>query len=162
MTTVRPGTEADFEVAVAVWRESDTARRGRPAAPEVEETVRSRLGLPGTWLTVAERDGQVVGVTFAQPARADDGAREEEIPGLCHLSMVFVLPEHWGHGVGGALLDDTVAEAARRGYRRIQLWTHEDNERSQRLYTRRGFAREGRTKIADADGGLIGIWSRAL
>lgn len=161
MTTVRPGTEADFEVAVAVWQESDTARRGRPAAPEVEEIVRSRLGQPGTWLTVAERDGQLVGVTFAQPARADDGAGEE-IPGLCHLSMVFVLPAHWGHGVGAALLDATLAEATRRGYLSIQLWTHEDNERSQRLYTRRGFAREGRTKIADADGGLIGIWSRAL
>ena len=161
MTTVRLGTEDDLEVAVAVWHESDTARRGSPAPPVVEEVVRSRFGQPGTWFSVAERDGEVVGVTFAQPARADDGAGEE-IPGLCHLSMVFVLPAHWGHGVGGDLLDATLAQARSRGYARIQLWTHEDNQRSQRLYASRGFTRDGRTKVADHDGGPIGIWSRAL
>ncbi|MGH8892079.1 MAG: GNAT family N-acetyltransferase [Actinomycetes bacterium] len=161
MTTLRLGTESDFEAAVAVWRESDMARRGGPPPPGIEETVRSRLGVAGTWLSVAEVGDRVVGVTFAQAARADDGAGEE-VPGLCHLSMVFVLPDHWGHGVGRLLVDATLEQAVARGYRRIQLWTHEGNGRSQRLYRGRGFRREGRVKDADYGGGRIGLWVRDL
>ena len=161
MTTVRLGTEADRDAAVAVWRASDEARRGGPAQPVVEDTVRSRIGLDRTWLTVAEDGGEMVGVAFAMPARADDGAGDE-IPGLCHVAMVFVLPGHWGKGVGGLLLDATLDEARRRAYRRVQLWTHEDNQRSQRLYRGRGFQHEGRTKDPDDGGVQIGLWSRDL
>lgn len=122
--------------------------------------MRSRLGGPGTWLTVAEDENRVVGVTCAMPA----GGRRagEDVPGLCHLSMVFVLPDHWGRGVGRLLLDATLAEAHDRGYERIQLWTHEDNERSQRPYTGRGFLRDGRAKDADDDAGRIGLWVRDI
>jgi GNAT superfamily N-acetyltransferase len=161
VSTVRLGTEADRGAAVAVWRASDEARRGSPVQPAVEDTVRSRIGQERTWLTVTEDGGEMVGVAFAMPARADDGAGDE-LPGLCHVAMVFVLPGHWGKGVGGLLLDATLDEARRRDYRRVQLWTHEDNQRSQRLYSRRGFQHEGRTKDPDDGGGPIGLWSRDL
>jgi GNAT superfamily N-acetyltransferase len=58
------------------------------------------------------------------------------LPGLAHLSLVFVEPARWGRGIGGRLVDAVLAEARRRAYDRIQLWTHEDNARAQGLWTR--------------------------
>jgi len=158
---VRPGTETDHEAAVGVWLVSTTARRGGdPSPPEHEERVRSRFTLPQTWLMVADGDGEVVGITFGMPARADDGAGDV-IPGHSHLSLVFVLPQRWGRGIGGRLVDAALLEARSRAYEQIQLWTHESNERAQRLYARKGFRREGRTKDDDL-GERIGLWVRDL
>jgi len=47
-------------------------------------------------------------------------------------------------------------QATRRHYSRIHLWTHDDNERSHRLYRSRGFSPTGKT----ADG--EGEWAREL
>lgn len=161
MIAVRPGTAADHASAVAVWRASDTARRGGvPAPPEHEDKVRARFAIPQTWLVVADADGAVVGITSGMPAREQDGVGEV-IAGLCHLSLVFVLPAWWGQGVGGRLVDAALAEARSRDYQRIQLWTHESNERAQRLYLSRGFGRGGRTMDDDV-GEPIGLWVRAL
>src|SRR5262249_51251929 len=44
-----------------------------------------------------------------------------------------------GGGVGAALLDDLLAEAARRGITTVLLEVAVDNEPAQRLYERRGF-----------------------
>jgi GNAT superfamily N-acetyltransferase len=77
-------------------------------------------------------------------------------PGGLFLGHLFVLPERWGEGIGGAILDAVLAEAKRRHYSRIHLWTHEDNERSHRLYRSRGFSPTGRT----ADG--EGEWARDI
>jgi GNAT superfamily N-acetyltransferase len=89
------------------------------------------------------------------PLREDDGAGPA-IPGGCFLNLLFVLPEHWGEGIGGALLDEVLAEARSRNCTRIHLWTEEDNERSQRLYAGRGFSRTGRAAEDAAE------WAREL
>jgi RimJ/RimL family protein N-acetyltransferase len=91
----------------------------------------------------------------AQDLHGGDGSGPVK-PGGCFLNLIFVVPERWGEGVGGAVLDAALAEAKRRGYSRIHLWTHEENERSQRLYRRRGFAPTGRAKAGE------GEWARDL
>jgi len=78
------------------------------------------------------------------------------IPGGLFLGLVFVLPERWGEGIGGAIMDAVLAEAKRRGYSRVTLWTHEDNVRSHRLYRRRGFSPTGRIQAGE------GEWIRDL
>jgi [ribosomal protein S18]-alanine N-acetyltransferase len=50
---------------------------------------------------------------------------------------------HWGRGIGGALLDGLLEEAARRGCTEVFLEVRVDNERAQRLYRRRGFTAIG-------------------
>jgi GNAT superfamily N-acetyltransferase len=85
----------------------------------------------------------------AQPLRGDDGAGPA-IPGGLFVNLLFVLPERWGEGIGGAILDAILAEAKKRDCTRIHLWTHEDNERSHRLYRGRGFSPTGR--IQDDEG----------
>jgi GNAT superfamily N-acetyltransferase len=91
----------------------------------------------------------------AEPLRNEDGAGPA-IPGGCFLNSLFVVPERWGEGIGGTILDAVLAEARRRHYSRIHLWTHEDNARSHRLYRSRGFSPTGRTT------GGEGEWAREL
>jgi RimJ/RimL family protein N-acetyltransferase len=78
------------------------------------------------------------------------------LPGGCFLGFLYVVPERWGSGIGGAVLDAVLTEAKRRHYSRIHLLTHADNERSQRLYRSRGFSPTGRS----TDG--QGEWARGL
>lgn len=94
-------------------------------------------------------------MAFAEPQRGQDGAGPV-IPGGCFLNLIFVVPERWGEGIGGALLDAVLAEARRRNDSRIHLFTREDNERSHRLYRSRGFSPTGRTV------GNEGEWAREL
>ena len=77
-------------------------------------------------------------------------------PGGLFLGYLFVVPERWGEGIGGAILDAALAEAKRQHYSRIHLWTHEDNERSHRLYRSRGFSPTGRTADDEAE------WARDI
>ena len=157
---VRPAAPADHEAAIAVWAASDTARRGAPSPPEVPQMLRERFALDDVWVLVADDDGAVVGVAQGAPAREDGGAGPV-LPGRCHLSMVFVAPDRWGEGIGSVLVDGAVALAAGLGYDTVQLYTHEDNGRAQRLYAGKGFARDGDVR-ADAWGDPVGRWAKSL
>lgn len=157
---IRPAVAGDHEAAIEVWAVADTARRGFPAPDEVPDMLRDRFRRDDVWVLVADDGGTVVGVAQGWPAREEDGVGPE-IPGRCHLSMVFVLPQRWGEGIGGLLLDAALDLARSLGYDHVQLFTHEDNERSQRLYTSRGFGHDGYV-IDDAWGDPVGRWSRPL
>ena len=55
-----------------------------------------------------------------------------------------VLRDHWGYGIGGALLDSAISWArANPVLRRLSLQVYEDNEGAQRLYRSRAFIEEG-------------------
>lgn len=162
MIEIRAATGADRQAAWQVWHAANVARRGGvPASEDIQELVRERLAEAGAWQLLAEDgSGRVVGMTSSTDGREDDG-RGSVIPGLCHINMVFVMPDAWGEGIGSQLVDATLAEARRRGFSRAQLWTHEDNERAQRLYRGRGF-RHSERLAGDDEGKLIGLWVRQL
>jgi GNAT superfamily N-acetyltransferase len=153
------GGPADAPAAVAVWQRAHEARTGTPVTAPVVGIVQDRMSLPDAWFVVAE-DGALVGMASCFAGRADDGTGPV-VPGLCHLGGVFVEPRRWGEGIGHALVAAAVDQAAALGYQRVQLWTHESNERAQRLYRSHGFAPSGRTKTDDG-GELIGHWIRDL
>jgi [ribosomal protein S18]-alanine N-acetyltransferase len=54
-----------------------------------------------------------------------------------------VAVSHWGLGIGGALLEALMAEAARRGCAELFLEVRTDNVRAQQLYRRHGFTEIG-------------------
>jgi GNAT superfamily N-acetyltransferase len=81
--------------------------------------------------------------------READGAGAV-IPGGLFLGYLFVVPERWGKGIGGKLLNAVLAEARLQNCWQIRLWTHEDNNRSHRLYRSRGFQRTGH--VGDGEG----------
>lgn len=160
MIVIRPGITAEASDALQVFLAAESARRGRPVDAEDEVRVGERLKSGAGWLMVAADDLRLVGMAVGYDTRADDGAGDV-VPGWCHLGMVFVHPDVWGQGVGGRIIDAVLTEALDRGYDHIQLWTHEDNPRGQRLYASRGFTRNGRQKD-DVHGQRIALWERAL
>jgi ribosomal-protein-alanine N-acetyltransferase len=55
------------------------------------------------------------------------------------VQNIAVRGDHQGQGIGARLLDELLAEAARRGSRQVALEVRADNATAQRLYARRGF-----------------------
>lgn len=60
------------------------------------------------------------------------------------LDNVAVHPDAQGHGLGRKLMDYADAEARRRGYNELQLYTHESMTENIVLYGRLGWEETGR------------------
>lgn len=98
----------------------------------------SQLEEPSVVVLVAERDGTVLGYTYA----GVEGTDYMSLRGPAGvLYDIVVDPAERGHGVGRTLLDATLAELAARGAPRVVLSTAERNEPAQRLFARAGFRR---------------------
>jgi RimJ/RimL family protein N-acetyltransferase len=71
--------------------------------------------------------------------------RREFFPSRAHRGTLGMglLPEWRGRGVGRRLLEATLAQARRSGFKRIELDVHADNSRAIALYEKAGFVREG-------------------
>jgi ribosomal protein S18 acetylase RimI-like enzyme len=134
----------DGAAAVRVWRLANVAR-GKVPDDNRRARVRTKLAEAHALALVAARAGEVVGMALAEPGR-DDGGAGAVLPYLCHISMVFVHPEHWGRRIGQQLLDAVAEHAARRGHLVLQLWTGQTNHQAQHLYQRAGFRPTGHTK----------------
>jgi GNAT superfamily N-acetyltransferase len=105
-----------------------------------------RFARSGAWIKVAvdpdEAGGPILGVVaFARATVARND--RTPVPGLAHVSAVFVDPAHWRRGIARTMLDaaDTAMRAA--GYTRAQLWTLEGSP-AERLYSALGWTRDGR------------------
>lgn len=137
----RPG---DLAAAVRVWQLANVARGKVPDENRCAR-VRTKLSDANALAVLAIEAGEVVGMALAEAGRDDDGVGPL-LPQLCHISMVFVDPDHWGRRIGRQLLDTVADHAARRGHLVLQLWTAQTNHRAQRLYQRAGFRPTGHTK----------------
>ncbi|MGN6176097.1 MAG: ribosomal protein S18-alanine N-acetyltransferase [Streptosporangiaceae bacterium] len=90
-------------------------------------------GEPGKYYLVAEDQGVIAGYAGLLAPGA----------GQADVLTVGVTQDRWGEGIGAALLENLLAEAARRGCREVFLEVRVDNDRAQRLYRRHGFAGVG-------------------
>jgi ribosomal protein S18 acetylase RimI-like enzyme len=89
-------------------------------------------------ILVAERDGEVIGYTYA----GVEGTDYMSLRGPAGvLYDIVVDPAHRGQGVGRMLLDATLAALKARGAPRVVLSTAERNLPAQRLFDRAGFRR---------------------
>lgn len=138
------------EVRLATWR---TAYRGLvpdaylDALVVTAEMTAARTGWirdPDRPMHAAVIGDVVVGVAIAGPARDEDLASD-----VTELGALYVLPPHWGNGIGRALLD---AVLARRPGPRQVLWVLEGNQRSCRFYESCGFVVDGTRKVVDLGG----------
>ncbi|MDB4886151.1 MAG: acetyltransferase [Gemmatimonadetes bacterium] len=98
----------------------------------------TQLDDPDVVLLVAERDGEVLGYTYAGVEGFDYMALRGPA-GVLH--DIIVDPAHRGQGIGVLLLDATLAALAERGAPRVVLSTADRNEPAQRLFARAGFRR---------------------
>lgn len=106
-----------------------------------ERLVEDDIGDPERPVLVAESDGGVVGFAELVPDDEDDAR--------CHLYRIYVAPEHWGRGIGGALLDRAEAVARERAFERLELSVMAANERALGFYEAHGFDRVGTTHDDD-------------
>jgi len=144
----RPAERADVPALAELVRacgESHRSWAGDVPVPPLEGEELEwelRFARSGAWIHLAEDRGAIVGVVaFAggQASRTD----RTPVPGLAHVSAVFVAPEHWRRGIARALLDRAEAAMREQGYERAQLWTLEGSPAEQ-LYSTLGWERDGR------------------
>jgi GNAT superfamily N-acetyltransferase len=136
--------------AASVYEHSNLARRqgswpSRAArVAQVRSTLHNAAHHDATSWFLAGCDGtEAVAMALVHPFRANGGSGDV-IAGTWFLSLIYVLPERWGTGIGGRLLDTVIDEVNRRGGHHMYLWTHEhQNDRADRLYHSRGFAPPG-------------------
>jgi GNAT superfamily N-acetyltransferase len=141
---IRIAGQAHLQPAVHIWQRANTAR-GKPPSQVRTARVHAKLTEPASLVLVAFHGDDPVGMALAEPGRDHDGTGPP-LPELCHISMVFVHPHHWGRRIGQQLLDAIAERVAHRGHTCLQLWTGAANRPAQRLYQRAGFQPSGRTK----------------
>src|SRR5205814_8370846 len=116
--------------------------RSIAASPRTEEAYASFLGSqleePKVVILVAERDGEVLGYTYA----AVEGVDYMALRGPAGvLYDIVVDPAHRLQGIGRGLLDATLVALTKRGAPRVVLSTAVQNEAAQQLFARAGFRR---------------------
>lgn len=137
MVEVRSARQED-DAALAAIDEATWSSASSPAPrPESFATFfREHVQPPD--VVVADLDGVVVGYAglrnvFPVPSHAH----------VWEINGVAVRPDATGRGVGRALVEAAVAEAARRGARKVSLRVLACNAVARRLYARCGFVQEG-------------------
>jgi len=145
---IRPATPADLPalgrlgaLLVRTHNQLDPARF-IPATPRTEQGYASYLGSqlqePAVAVLVAEREGDVLGYTYA----AVEGPDYMSLRGTAGvLHDIVVDPAHRREGIGRLLLDATLAWLEARGAPRVVLRTADRNEAAQRLFAEAGFRR---------------------
>lgn len=158
---VQLGTPDDVDAAVSVYERSNLARRHGdwPSRSSRIAAVTILLHNATSWFLIGRDGDEAIAMALLQPFRADGGSGDV-IPGTSFLNLLYVLPDRWGKGIGGVMLDAVINESAQRDCHRVYLWTHEhENERAHRLYRSRRFTPTNRTACDDT-GNLIGEWLR--
>ena len=115
---VRVALPEDRAGALEVWRSAQAGRGRRPNAARVTRVAEK---LETFWTTVAVED-DVLAMAHGEPGRRGRGDGELD-PGVLHVSMVFVRPEHQRQGLGGAVLDALGDVAWSKGFRTLSVWT---------------------------------------
>ena len=114
----------------------------RPGAEVAEmylaEIERDNATHNGT-IMIAEHGGAAAGLVACHDDRDDDQTIYDEARDHGYVSDIFVLSDHRGHGVGGALLDAAEAYLAKRGFKRVRLWVLAANHNARAVYEGRGY-----------------------
>lgn len=90
--------------------------------------------------------GEVTGFLAIGPARKDDEV------GFGEIWAIYLHPDYWGRGYGGALLKFGLEELHERGFNVIVLWVLTNNDQARGFYERFGFQTDGATSVYDVQG----------
>lgn len=145
---VRPARPEDAEAFtschVACWREAyyslwSAERLEQVDEPELAQRRREEIEAGTATHMVAERDGEIIGIAIAGPAR------DENPPTELELYAIYVRAAHYGTGVSTQLLDAVLEGQP------AYLWTYRDNPRASAFYVNQGFIPDG-SEHHDSDG----------
>jgi ribosomal protein S18 acetylase RimI-like enzyme len=131
---IRPATPRDRAAVEAIVRAAYSIyvpRIGRPPGPMLDDYT-ARIA-QGAVSVVEDEDGTIAGIIVLLP-QADHML----------LDNVAVRPQHQGRGLGRRLVAFAAAEARRRGFAELRLYTHETMTENIALYERLGFVETAR------------------
>lgn len=127
---------------------------------EVGSRRYQREGTPFSYqnCTLAERDGEIVGMLVAFPMHVEPDAGPEPDPVLApyaeleeddsyYVCGVAVVPQARGQGLGSRLMALAERQARERGYRKLSLIVFERNAGAVRLYQRLGYRERRRAEV---------------
>jgi ribosomal protein S18 acetylase RimI-like enzyme len=130
---IRAATAADVpairQIVVEAYRDY-IPRIGKPPGPMLDDYA-ARVSEGVVW--VVEEAQSLAGVIVLLPK-----------PDYLLLDNIAVAPDRQRSGLGRRLLAFAEAEAVRRGYREIRLYTHQTMTENQRLYAAIGYEETGR------------------
>ncbi|HEX4927477.1 MAG TPA: helix-turn-helix domain-containing GNAT family N-acetyltransferase [Burkholderiales bacterium] len=86
---------------------------------------------------IAERNGERVGCVFVVKDARKDNAR---------LRLLLVEPSARGTGLGRRLVEECIAFAREKGYRKLVLWTHAHLQAARAIYRKTGFKKLDKTE----------------
>lgn len=89
---------------------------------------------------VLEEEGNIVGICHVQPARDRKDGQWGEIV------SIYLLPEKWGFGHGGRLIQKALCKLMQDDFFNICLWVLKDNERARAFYEKHGFVHSGQER----------------
>jgi DNA-binding MarR family transcriptional regulator/N-acetylglutamate synthase-like GNAT family acetyltransferase len=91
---------------------------------------------------IAERDGERLGCIFLV----------KENSKVCKLRLLLVEPSARGTGLGRRLVEECVAFARAKGYKKMVLWTHSHLAAARAVYRKTGFKKLEKTETHDTFG----------
>lgn len=97
---------------------------------------------------VAERDGRIVGFCVIELPSSE----EDEPQHVAGVPALYLHPDAFGTGAGGALMDAATDAIRERGYGEAILWMLEGNDRAEVFYERRGWVRDGGRRLSSYPG----------
>lgn len=141
--TIEPACPGDAAALVGylgvIGGETDNltfGAEGLPITAEQEaEFLRGYDANPRSLMLVAKEEGRIIG----------DAHIEALSRRLSHRASlgITVLRDHWGKGVGSALMERLIAHARAHDIEIIELQVRSDNARAIRLYEKFGFVKIG-------------------
>jgi ribosomal protein S18 acetylase RimI-like enzyme len=134
---VRAASAADEDALAAIDRAAWTELSSPGPPPGEGEPFFDERTSPED-VFVADDEGEVVG--YVRLGRASRFASSDHV---VTVNGIAVDPPRQGRGVGRALIDAAIAEARRRGARRLTLRVFSPNLAARRLYESAGFVTEG-------------------
>src|SRR5258707_15240855 len=137
---IRAATAADVPAIADVVDQAYghyMARMGKPAGPMLDDYA-ARVSEGVVW--VLEEGAVIAGIIVLLPMTT-----------YLLLDNIAVSPARQGLGSGRRLLAFAEAEALRRGYHEIRLYTHQTMAENQRLYASTGYEETGRGTEAGYD-----------
>jgi GNAT superfamily N-acetyltransferase len=139
LATLQAGFDSYLSFAALGWSPPDVSANRRPSADVLAD--------PSTWALIALDQAEPVGHVIFTPARqwSSEGRRlrrdaRARIPGMAHLSQLFVVPDWWGRGVAPMLHDAAIEEMRAQRFARARLYTPALHARARRFYERRGWS----------------------
>lgn len=106
---------------------------------------------PGSGSTTRPRT-PAVGVVLTGP--------DPDEPAAGHLARLYVLPAHWGRGVGTRLYRTAMDDLTARRFPEATLWVLEGNDRARRWYERLGWRLSDGRKTTYAPAGIEDVQYR--